>query len=290
MSNSGPNTNNSQFFITRTDCPNLDGTHVVFGHVLRGFDIIPEMEKVTTEEGTPTTEIVILNAGELDADEARWGFYDIDDGLPPFPSDWSEATEEHMSGDPEAILRLLERIKSLGNAFFNNQEEDIVPALRKYKKVGRYHQFFVDAAGENADRLCASEQLAKLRLNNLLNMAACHLKLGQYQHAIVVREDRRLVRDQHAAIFHRVLYNSLQACDEVIRSSPNQSKAYYRRAVAEIEMKEYDRALKDLSTAHSLAPHDPHVLQQFNRGKQLLLEYRKEEKAVSQKIFKELNL
>lgn len=260
MSNYGPDTNNSQFFITRTNCPNLDGIHVVCGHVLRGFDIIQEMEKMTTEEGIPTTEIRIIKSGELDPDQP-WGYYDLDDCVPPFPTDWAEA-QEYTGKDPAKMLELLEKIKILGNGFYNHK--DIVSALRKYKKVGRYHQFFVDAHADTGG-LSESDRFAKLRLNNLLNMAACQLKLGQYRHVISV-------------------------CDEVLRSSPDQSKAYYRRGVAAIETKEYDTALADLKLAHALSPHDPNIMEQFNRGKVLLLEYREREKVVSQKMCKELNL
>ncbi len=55
MANFGkPDTNNSQFFITSGECPNLDGRNVVFGYVLRGFGIIGEMEKYATNEAEPT--------------------------------------------------------------------------------------------------------------------------------------------------------------------------------------------------------------------------------------------
>jgi cyclophilin family peptidyl-prolyl cis-trans isomerase len=56
MANSGPNTNGSQFFITYTAEPGLDGRYSVFGQLIEGMDVLERIEqgdvmiRVTIEE------------------------------------------------------------------------------------------------------------------------------------------------------------------------------------------------------------------------------------------------
>ena len=64
MANSGPNTNSSQFFICTKDTPWLDNKHVVFGTIIKGFDLIEFLENIPVDKNDkPLHAVKIIASG-----------------------------------------------------------------------------------------------------------------------------------------------------------------------------------------------------------------------------------
>ncbi len=59
MANAGPGTNGSQFFITFTATPWLDGKHTVFGRVIEGTEVLDALTRVDPNRaGGPAPDLI----------------------------------------------------------------------------------------------------------------------------------------------------------------------------------------------------------------------------------------
>jgi len=65
MANAGPNTNGSQFFLCTVKTSHLDGKHVVFGQVVKGYSVVKAIEKTGSDEGRTSMAVKIKDCGTL---------------------------------------------------------------------------------------------------------------------------------------------------------------------------------------------------------------------------------
>lgn len=259
MANSGVNTNGSQFFITTVPTPHLDGKHCVFGEVLKGKNLVRELESQEVGEGDkPQQECVIADCGEVSADEDISSVGFVDDGTGDVYEDYPDDTDLDFTRafQKDAVVEAVEVIRKSGNAHFKNQ--DFLKAKKKYEKALRFLQEMEEKSDMSDGVLQDLKKSSYLPI--FLNIAACALKLKDYEDVLFY-------------------------CEDSLKIAPDNTKALMRRAQAYKSTQDWDLAKKDLEDALKAEPEAKDIQQLLARIKAEQQAFTKKEQQKYAKMF-----
>eukprot|EP01098_Paradermamoeba_levis_P015208 TRINITY_DN7592_c0_g1_i1.p1 TRINITY_DN7592_c0_g1~~TRINITY_DN7592_c0_g1_i1.p1 ORF type:complete len:784 (+),score=306.59 TRINITY_DN7592_c0_g1_i1:93-2354(+) len=149
-------------------------------------------------------------------------------------------------------IEVAQKKKLQGNQVF--KEYDYAEAAGYYAQALSYIEDLYKPTEEQ------QKEVRELKISLLLNISACFLKLNKFARAI-------------------------ENCKKVIELDPTNIKALFRRAQANIKLKDLDAAMNDLKEANKLEPSNNDVVKELNSVKKLIQEEKEKEKKMYQKMF-----
>ena len=173
-----------------------------------------------------------------------------------FPED--EVKNEDFKG-PQ-IVKIATELKDFGNKAFKGGDMSL--GLDKYQKGLRYLNEYPVAQSEDPPEL--AHQLTIIRFSLHSNSALLQNKLKAYDDA-----------EKSAS----------NAIDLGRIPDGDKAKAYYRRAIAKVGLKDDELAVKDLEAALKLAPGDAAIIKELSSVKKRIAEQSKKEKVAFKKFF-----
>jgi peptidyl-prolyl isomerase D len=219
---------------------------------------VRKIENLPTQSGDkPVKDVTITNCGELSGDEAD----EAGQKVPDSTGDPYEDYPEDQAGEstPSQIVKIATDLKGFGNTAF--KAGDLNLGLDKYQKGLRYLNEDPSLDGEPPETKKAIDAL-RFTLNS--NSALLSNKLKAYDDAL---------RSASAAL------------DVAGITDADKAKALYRRAIAEVGLKDQESALKDLEEANKLVPNDAAVVKELVQVKKVTAERARKEKAAFSKAF-----
>jgi peptidylprolyl isomerase len=261
MANTGPDTNDSQFFINTFPSPHLNGKHTIFGKIIYGKSTVKTIEYTSADSKyIPTDPVVIEDCG----------IWNESLGVPVYNASYNSIAgdiyEEYPDDDdhfdkenPEESYKASEIIKNSGGELFKlkNYQE----AFFKYKKALRYVNELIPDKDSSLELNVKFEDLKK---KLFLNLALTSINLKDYKQSITY---------------------STYLLETTPISSTEKAKGYYRRGVALFELKKYNDALIDLQKCFELNANDQIVKRKIEDTEKLIQQQKDKDKQKYAKFF-----
>jgi len=198
------------------------------------------------EQDKPLKPCIVQHCGELKEGESDGVSHVIDGDIYP---DYIEDSPNIRT--VEQKIEAAQAIKAIGSDYFKKQQYDI--AKIKYEKCLRYLE---DEHPSEEEK----NHILSIKLLILTNLALCNLKLGK---------NIDVVRDTTTVLSHE----------------KHNVKALYRRAQANLKLKEFELALDDLNAAQNLEPNNHEITAEIARVHKSSADYIKRQQEAYKGMF-----